>query len=261
MSVLDEILASTRAGLPELRRRRPELEQSAQTRIPAPSLAEALETPRVGVIAEVKRRSPSAGAINEELDPLVLSRSYERGGAAAISVLTETAHFGGSMRDLERVVGEVALPLLRKDFIVDGVQIIEARASGASAVLLIVRALSQDQLVRLLAVADEWELDALVETHDREELDRALDAGARVVGVNARDLDDFSVDVTGALELLATLPAGIIAVAESGMHERADVTRAAAAGADAVLVGSALSGSGDPDARLAELVGVPRRGR
>jgi indole-3-glycerol phosphate synthase len=261
MSVLDEILATTREGLPELRRRRAELEQSAQTRIPAVSLAVALRSRAVGVIAEVKRRSPSAGVINEELDPLVLSACYERGGAAAVSVLTEAVHFGGSIRDLQRVAGEVALPLLRKDFIIDECQIIEARAVGASAVLLIVRALPQPELVRLLAAAERWELDALVETHDREELDRALEAGARIVGVNARNLDDFSIDVGASLELLATVPAPVVAVAESGMQDRADVTQAAAAGADAVLIGGALAGSGDPASRLTELVGVQRRGR
>jgi indole-3-glycerol phosphate synthase len=261
MSVLDEILATTREGLPEVRRRRPELEQSALTRVPAASMKAALRSPSVGLIAEVKRRSPSAGSINEDLDPVSLAGDYAKAGAAAISVLTETAHFGGSLRDLRRVSAEVQVPLLRKDFIIDVVQIIEARAAGASAVLLIVRALPQDELERLLTASEHWELDALVEVHDRGELDRAISAGAKMIGVNARNLDDFSLDLNGAMELLATIPGEIIAVAESGISGRADVIRAAAAGADAVLVGGSLAGSGDPASRAVELVGVPRRGR
>jgi indole-3-glycerol phosphate synthase len=261
MSVLDDILATTRDGLPAIRTRRAELEQSALTRVPGASLKEALRTTSVGLVAEVKRRSPSAGAINEGLDPVSLAGDYAQAGAAAISVLTEVAHFGGSMRDLRRVASEVEVPLLRKDFILDDVQVIEARAAGASGVLLIVRALAQAELERLIAVAEQWELEALVETHNREELDRALDAGASIIGVNARDLDDFSIDVPGSLELLATIPGSVIAVAESGMADREDVLQAAAAGADAVLIGGALAGSHDPAVRAATLTGVPRRGR
>ncbi len=261
MAVLDTILAATRHALPAVRLRRSELEQSAHTRVPRASLAAALRRDRVGLVAEVKRRSPSAGAINEALDPIALAECYAAAGAAAISVLTEQPHFGGSIRDLERVAGAVECPLLRKDFILDEVQVIEARAAGASAVLLIVRALPQADLLRLLAAVTRWGLEALVETHNREELDRALDAGATIIGVNARDLDDFSIDVAGSLALLATIPGSVIAVAESGMADREDVVMAAAAGADAVLIGGALAGSHDPAARAATLTGVPRRGR
>jgi indole-3-glycerol phosphate synthase len=216
----------------------------------------------VGVIAEVKRRSPSAGSIREDLDPSERAALYARHGAAAISVLTDGPYFGGSVEDL-RAAGAagVQIPLLRKDFILDELQIVEARAAGASAVLLIVRALVPERLAALLAAAQGQGLDALVEVHTAEEVDRALEAGARIVGVNSRDLDTFRVDVAAAWGLLSRVPADLIAVAESGMATEADVERAADAGADAVLVGSALSASADPGALLEALSAVRRRGR
>ena len=259
--VLEEILAGTRQALPGLRTRRGELERAAATALEAPPFVAALRGPRVALIAEVKRRSPSAGAINPDLDPEALADCYARGGAAAVSVLTEEAHFGGTLGDLIRVRGRVAVPLLRKDFILDEVQLIEARAAGASAALLIVRALEQVELERLIRATTRWGLAALVEVHDREELDRALDAGAEVVGVNARNLDDFTVDLDRALELVARVPARCVAVAESAMATRGDVERAAAAGADAVLIGGALASAADPEAQARELAGVARRGR
>lgn len=261
MAVLDEILAATRAGLPAVRIRVQELRHAAATRVPAADFALALRGERVGLIAEIKRRSPSAGAINEALDPTALAASYAAGGAAAISVLTNETHFGGAMHDLERVTATSELPVLRKDFILDEVQLLEARAAGAAAALLIVRALAQAELVRLLAVAAEYEMAALVEVHTAGERDRALDAGATVIGVNARNLDDFSIDVDRALDLVASLPASVVAVAESAMATVADVERAAAAGADAVLVGGALAAAPDPVALARELAGVRRRGR
>jgi indole-3-glycerol phosphate synthase len=215
----------------------------------------------VALIAEVKRRSPSAGAINEGLDPVDLAQRYAAGGAAAISVLTEEAHFGGAIADLRAVTASVEVPVLRKDFIVDEVQLIEARAEGAAAALLIVRALSQGELRVLLGACAELGLGALVEAHDRAELDRALEAGATIIGINARNLDDFSIDIGSSLELLGTIPADLIAVAESGMSSLSHVARAAAAGADAVLIGGALAASPDPRGRAAELSGVGRRAR
>lgn len=261
MAVLDQILHMTRAGLPALRQRAPALERQAAARAAPPSFREALRGPSVALIAEVKRRSPSAGAINEGLDPVDLARRYAAGGAAAISVLTEEAHFGGAIADLRAVTASVEVPVLRKDFIVDELQLIEARAEGAAAALLIVRALSQGELQVLLGACAELGLGALVEAHDRAELDRALEAGATIIGINARNLDDFSIDIGSSLELLGTIPADLIAVAESGMSSLSHVARAAAAGADAVLIGGALAASPDPGGRAAELSGVGRRAR
>lgn len=261
MPVLDEILAATRDRLPAVRRRAAELDRAAASRVVVPDFAASLRNDRVGLVAEVKRRSPSAGAINEGLDPVALAAAYVTGGAAAISVLTNETHFGGSLGDLERVAAALAVPVLRKDFILDEVQVVEARASGAAAVLLIVRALQQPRLTELLAATADLGLAALVEVHTAAERDRALDAGATIIGVNARDLDDFSIDVDRALELVASLPGEVIAVAESGMHDGADVARAALAGADAVLVGGALASAGDPESLARELAGVSRRDR
>lgn len=261
MAILEEILSATRARLPEVRSRSRELYHAAATRVPPPDLATALRGERVGLIAEIKRRSPSAGSINESLDATALAGQYAKGGAAAVSVLTNESHFGGSINDLERVTATLALPVLRKDFILDEVQLLEARAAGAAAVLLIVRALAQSELRRLLAQAAEHELAALVEVHTVDERDRALDAGATVLGVNARDLDDFSINVDRALELVASMPASVIAVAESAMATPSDVERAAVAGADAVLVGGALAAAADPVALASALAGVSRRGR
>ena len=258
---LDQILDSTRRGLASLRERRGALEREAGTR-PAPaSFGRALRRDRVAVVAEVKRRSPSAGVIREDLDPAERAALYARHGAAAISVLTDHPHFGGSVNDLRAAAASVAVPLLRKDFILDELQVLEARAAGAAAVLLIVRALAPERLVALLAAAREAGLDALVEVHTAAELDRALEAGAGIIGVNSRDLDTFRIDMGTAWGLLARVPADRVAVAESGMQQPEDVARAADAGADAVLVGTALSAAEDPAALLQRLAGVSRRGR
>ena len=261
MPVLDAIVDATRATLPELRGRRKALERGAADRAPAPDFVEALGGTSVALIAEVKRRSPSAGAINEDLDPATRSRAYADGGAAAISVLTEPRYFGGSLSDLEAVVAAVPLPVLRKDFVLDEMQLLEARAAGASAALLIVRVLPQPVLERLTGFAASIGLATLVETHNRGELSQALDTGARVIGVNARDLDTLMIDTAAAWDLLSLIPSDHVAVAESGMATRADVARAAAAGADAVLIGSALARDGDPAGRAGNLGGVGRRGR
>ncbi len=177
------------------------------------------------------------GAINEGLDPVTLARGYATGGAAAISVLTDREFFGGSMADLSAVLGAVDLPVHRKDFILDECQIVEARAAGAAAVLLIGERCDRAQLARLLQFAVASGLTPLIETHNAAEIARALDAGAKVIGVNARDLDTFLID-TAAWRLLATIPTSCIAVAESGMATVADVAAASEAGADAVLIGS-----------------------
>jgi indole-3-glycerol phosphate synthase len=258
---LDQILSSTRDGLAALHRRRAAVEREAAAAPRAPSFAPGLRRATVAVIAEVKRRSPSAGAIREDLDPAERAERYARHGAAAISVLTDGPFFGGSLDDLRAAAARSRVPLLRKDFILDELQVLEARAAGAAAVLLIVRALSQARLAALLAAARAAGLDALVEVHTGPEVARALDAGAEILGVNSRDLDSFRIDTAAAWAVLQTLPANVIAVAESGMASAADVEAASAAGADAVLIGTALSAAADPDALLARLAAVRRRGR
>lgn len=261
LNVLDEIVASTSATLPALRARSAELERNALDRPPPADFITALRGERVALLAEVKRRSPSAGAINPELDPVAQALAYQRGGAAAVSVLTDGPFFGGSLEDLRLVAEQSHLPLLRKDFILDELQLLEARAAGASAALLIVRILEQSRLVQLLNFTHQIGLNALVEAHNQAELDRALDTDARVIGINARDLDSFMINCKQAWELLARIPTDRLAVAESGMAVKADVERAAAAGADVVLVGGALAMARDPARLAAELSGVTRRGR
>lgn len=260
-TTLTQILETTRAGLGALRARTAELERAARGAPPPPSLRRAFATERVALVAEVKRRSPSAGAIREDLDPADRAERYARHGAAAVSVLTDRPFFGGSIADLEAVVERVAVPVLRKDFILDEIQILEARAAGAAAVLLIVRALPDRRLRELLRFTADAQLDALVEVHTAAELETALAAGAHIVGVNSRDLDTFRIDVVAAWSLLASVPADRVVVAESGMTTAEDVERAAAAGADGVLIGTALSAAADPAAQVAAFSGARRRGR
>lgn len=258
---LDQILAATEATLPGLRARRRELERLAALATPRPSFRLALARPTVALIAEVKRRSPSAGSIREDLDPSLLAASYAAGGAAAISVLTDGPHFGGSLDDLRTVAERVKVPVLRKDFILAEEQLLEARAAGASAVLLIVRALTPGRLAELRVFAADLGLDVLVEAHTAREVSVALDNGAEVVGINSRDLDSFRIDIEAAWALFRGVPGDVIAVAESGMASAADVARAAASGADAVLIGTALSSAPDPEALAREITGVQRIGR
>jgi len=258
---LDQILETTRSGLHGLRARHSEIEARAEaSRLPL-RFSALRDSSRLGLIAEVKRRSPSAGLIAPALDPVAHATAYARAGAGAISVLTDGPFFGGSLADLEAVTAQVPIPVLRKDFILDELQIAEARAAGASAILLIVRALRPDRLLELAAAARRWELEALVEVHDARELAIALDSGALVIGVNSRDLDTFRVDVGSAWPLLGRIPAEILAIAESGMATVEDARRAAEAGADAVLVGTALSSAPDPSALAAQLASLTRRGR
>lgn len=258
---LDQILTSTRDQLAALRARGPAVERAAAEATAPPSFAAALRGDRVAVIAEVKRRSPSAGSIRDDLDPAERADRYARHGAAAISVLTDGPFFGGSVDDLRAAAGRTTVPVLRKDFILDELQILEARAAGAAAVLLIVRALTPARLRALLTCAGDAGLDALVEVHTPAETALARDAGAGLIGVNSRDLDTFRIDAGNAWSLLRALPPGLVAVAESGMATPADVEAAARAGADAVLIGTALSAAPDPDGLLARLTQVPRRGR
>jgi indole-3-glycerol phosphate synthase len=215
----------------------------------------------VAVIAEVKRRSPSRGSIRESIAAELQGVAYERGGARAISVLTEPLHFGGSVTDLENTRVRVGIPLLRKDFHIDEIQLYEARAAGASAVLLIVRALSPERLATMMESATRLQLEALVEVHTESELALAVELGARVIGVNSRDLETLEIDARVLERLLGVVPAGMIAIAESGIESRADVEVRALWGADAVLIGSALSASADPESAVRAMTGVPRSGR
>jgi indole-3-glycerol phosphate synthase len=210
------------------------------------------------VIAEIKRRSPSKGDLAPDLDPTLTAKAYETGGAAALSVLTDQLFFGGSVDDLRCAREATALPVLRKDFTIDETQVLEARAIGADALLLIVAAVPDDALLAdLHAFAGDLGLTALVEVHDEAELDRALTAGAVVVGVNCRDLATFGEDLGVAERLVRRLPPEVIAVAESAIRTHADAGRMAAAGYDAVLVGEALVRSPAPAALVGELAAIP----
>jgi indole-3-glycerol phosphate synthase len=255
------ILETTRQGLPALTARRAELERAAAAAPAPPGFSAAFRRPTLGLIAEVKRRSPSAGSINETLDPVVRAQGYAAAGATAISVLTDAPFFGGSLDDLRAVASAVPVPVLRKDFILAEEQLLEARATGAAAALLIVRALGAGRLAALLRFARDLGLGTLVEVHTAAELDVALAAEADVVGVNSRDLDTFRIDIEAAWQLVARVPADRVAVAESGMATLADAERAAAAGADAVLVGTALSSASEPMTLAAGIAGLARRGR
>jgi indole-3-glycerol phosphate synthase len=258
---LGQIVAETGPRVDELKRRRAALEAAAAGRTRPRSFAAVLHRPDVAVIAEVKRRSPSRGEINSALSPTAQAAAYEAGGAAAISVLTEPRHFGGSPADLAAAGESTRLPLLKKDFHVDALQLVEARALGASAVLLIARALEPRLLAGLVAEASRLELEALVEVRTEAELERALSTDAPVIGVNVRDLETLAIDHAVAERLLPMIPTDRVAIAESGVRSPEDVRRAAAARADAVLVGSAVSAAADPAAAVRELTGIPRSSR
>ena len=237
-----------------------ELERLARTAGAVPSFRDALPVQRVGVIAEVKRASPSKGEINPGLDLAAQVMAYEAGGAAAISVLTEPTRFSGSTEDLVLARKSVALPLLKKDFHVEVSQLLEARALGASAALVIVRAVPPVRLHDLMSAGADIGLEILVEVRDERELDLALSLNASLIGVNNRNLETLEIDTGTALQVLPLIPRGIVAIAESGVKSVADVIRVAAAGADAVLVGSELSVSGDPESAVRSLTGVARTG-
>jgi indole-3-glycerol phosphate synthase len=244
-----------------LLRRSAELIQAARIAPAAPSLLRALRGGTVGVVAEVKRRSPSKGAIAPGLDAVAQADAYARGGAAAVSILTEPAHFGGSIEDLRNVRSLLKIPALKKDFHVTVIQLVEARLLGSSAALVIARALSPQRLKELMEHARMIGLEVLVEVRDEWELERALHHGASMVGVNNRNLETLEIEPGTAERVIPKIPPGVIAVAESGVRTRDDVERYAGVGADAVLVGSALSASPDPAAATEELVGVTRHAR
>ncbi len=254
---LDEIVAAHRASVDE-RDWRARLDGPAYG---GPSFAKALRRPTVQVIAEVKRRSPSKGALATDLDPASLARAYVDGGAAAISVLTDEQFFGGTMADLRSVRAAVDRPVLRKDFTVSENDVLDARDADAAAVLLIVSVLSDESLRDFIALAAHCGMAALVEVHDDREAERALDAGAEIIGVNQRDLHTFEVDLERAVRVGSSLPDSVITVAESGLRSVPDVERIAAGGFDAVLVGETFVRSPTPAALVAEFSSVARISR
>lgn len=255
-TVLDSIIEGVRADVAarEAVVSLAEIKQRAKNAAPPLDTMAALRATGIGVIAEVKRASPSRGALANIADPAELARAYQDGGARVISVLTEERRFNGSLADLAAVRAAVSIPVLRKDFIVKPYQIHEARAHGADMLLLIVAALQQSVLESLLERTESLGMTALVEVHTEEEADRALQAGATVIGVNARDLKTLEVDRDCFARIAPGLPSNVIRVAESGVRGTADLLAYAGAGADAVLVGEGLVTSGDPRTAVADLV-------
>ncbi|MFX4295252.1 indole-3-glycerol phosphate synthase TrpC [Streptomyces bohaiensis] len=256
MSVLDEIIEGVRIDLAG-RQERTGLDELKAAAARAPEALDgvaALRGEGVSVICEVKRSSPSKGALSAIADPAALAADYEAGGAAVISVLTEERRFGGSLADLEAVRARVDIPVLRKDFVVTSYQLWEARAAGADLVLLIVAALDQPALVSLVERAESIGLTPLVEVHDEEEVERALDAGARIIGVNARDLRTLEVDRDTFERIAPLIPAHVVKVAESGVRGPHDLIAYANQGADAVLVGESLVRHKDPRTAVSDLV-------
>jgi indole-3-glycerol phosphate synthase len=261
-TVLDAIVAGVREDLADRERRTSfsEVEHAALAARPAIDADAVLRRPGLSLIAEVKRSSPSKGALSDIPDPAALAVAYEAGGASAVSVLTEQRRFGGSLDDLDAVRAAVGVPVLRKDFVVTDYQVWEARAHGADLVLLIVAALTDPELAALLGRVRELGMTALVEVHDEVETQRAVDAGARVVGVNARNLKTLDIHPETFSRLRPLIPDGCVTVAESGIADARDAAAYAEQGADAVLVGEALVRTGDPRAGAASMVaaGAPR---
>ena len=253
--MLDRILEATRERVADLRTRRAAVMEKAEAAASPPSFEEALSRPGLAVIAEIKRRSPSRGDLAIDLDAVEQARRYAAGGAAALSVLTEPVFFAGHPEDLVAARATTGLPILRKDFVIESLQIWEARAMGASAVLLIAAALTPNELAALLDDAGRAGLSALVEVHTIDEAKLSVDLGARIVGVNNRDLASFEVDLAAAEDIAPFLSDASLTVAESGIHSRIEAMRMAAAGYDAVLVGEALVRSADPASLIKEMAG------
>ncbi len=251
-TILDRILAETREEV-ERRKREVPLEDGERAQREGGRFRDALRGPGIGVIAEFKRRSPSAGRLREDPDLQEIVGAYERGGAVALSVLTEGPNFDGSLEDLTAARASAGLPILRKDFILDAYQLREARAAGADAVLLIVAALGAGELGSLHEKAQAIGLDVLVEVHDGEELECALGQGAELIGINNRDLRDFSVDMERTARLMQRIPDSVTVVSESGISTPEQLLRLREAGVHAVLVGEKLMRAGDPEAALRAL--------
>ncbi len=262
MTILDEIAEYKRTFVAECQRRVPleEIRRRAGEREPTRDFAGALRASGMSVIAEIKRQSPSKGVIRTVVEPVQVARIYETNGARAISILTDEQYFGGSLKDFGAVRDAVNLPLLRKEFVVDAYQIYEARAAGADAVLLIVSLLTEGTLIDYISLTGELDLSALVEVHTREELDQALKADARIIGINNRNLKTFETNLETTFDLARDIPKDRIIVSESGIQSGADIVRLQTAGVDAVLVGEALMRKEDIGRALRTLIGVERSG-
>jgi indole-3-glycerol phosphate synthase len=253
---LDELVGATRDAVARRQRERSlsELAAEVETGREGRPFAEALSRPGTSVIAEHKRRSPSAGTLTPTGASCAdLVTAYERGGAAAVSILTEEEHFGGSLADLREARAAIELPILRKDFTIDPYQLYEAKLAGADAVLLVIGSLEQPELASLYAQAQELDLDVIVEIHDDQELERALELDCDVIGINNRNLVDFSVDIQRTFDLLADVPAGKVVVSESGIYHRGQIEELEQVGVDAVLIGEALMRAPDPEHAVREL--------
>ena len=255
MSVLDSIIEGVKEDLESRRLSKAQILEAVEVAPAVRSDISAFRTSELSLIAEVKRSSPSKGSLAPITDPALLASRYEKGGATAISVLTERRRFGGSLEDLVAVRKAVDLPVLRKDFMVDQYQFLEARAHGADIVLLIVAALSKSQLKDFYDLATELGMASLIEVHTQSELESAMEISPRIVGVNSRNLKTLEVSASVFEELIPTIPSSVIRVAESGISTRADVAQAQKAGATAILVGESLVKSGDPISAMRELLG------
>lgn len=255
MSVLDSIIEGVREDLAARRGSMGALHERIDAQAPALDAHSFLSRDEMNVIAEVKRSSPSKGNLAPISDPAALAEKYQEAGAAVVSVLTEQRRFGGSLADLDAVRSRIEIPVLRKDFMVDEYQFLEARAHGADIILLIVAALSKSQLKDFYDLATELGMASLVEVHTRSELESAMEISPRIVGVNSRNLKTLEVSASVFEELIPTIPSSVIRVAESGISTRADVAQAQKAGATAILVGESLVKSGDPISAMRELLG------
>lgn len=255
MSVLDAIIEGVREDLAKRRKPLSQLHEEMSQASPVLDAHRALSGDEMKVIAEVKRSSPSKGLLSDISDPAALAEKYQDAGASVISVLTEERRFRGSLADLDAVRSRIDIPILRKDFMVDEYQIFEARAHGADVILLIVAALSKNQLRDFFDIAAELKMAALIEVHTADELERALEINPRIVGVNSRNLKTLDVDPGAFAELIPQIPSNLIRVAESGISSRKDVEFAQKSGAGAILVGEALVTSGDPDLAMRALLG------
>jgi indole-3-glycerol phosphate synthase len=255
MSVLDSIIEGVREDLGRRRKSLAQIHEEMEQAAPVRDAHLALTGEEMKVIAEVKRSSPSKGALSAITDPAALAEKYQSAGASVISVLTEERRFKGSLADLDAVRSRVDIPILRKDFMVDEYQFFEARAHGADVILLIVAALSKSQLKDFFDIAIELNMAALIEVHTADELERALEIEPRIVGVNSRNLKTLEVDPAAFADLIPRIPSELIRVAESGISSRSDVKFAQSAGAGAILVGEALVTSGDPDLAMRTLLG------
>jgi indole-3-glycerol phosphate synthase len=258
MTVLDKIVASKRREVDAARRRTPleELESKAAVASPVRNFRLALADPGpIRLIAEIKKASPSAQVIRHDVDPVAIARIYQRHGASCLSVLTDTPYFHGHLEDLADVRAAAAIPVLRKDFLIDGYQVVEARSAGADAVLLIAEILDDTLLHRLLELARSLGMTALVELHDAANLRRVLDSGADIIGINNRDLRHFGTDVEHTLRLRDQIPPNVVLVSESGIRSRRDVERLEAAGVSAILVGESLMRANDMGLAVERLLG------